>query len=150
MAFLAKTLYRWNESSKNADVRILSNFQAIVFGFFLHIEKFYELLSTCQISDHLDHPSRNYRGGQMLPPLAGHTNLQKPGLFRVKEKSSGHFKDLHKLELFLTNFDVNYLTSLPGEVMNLKTFNAQFITPRNEVRLTSKFVRSFYLLRFLK
>ena len=33
-----------------------------------------------------------------------------------KEKSSDHFKDLHKIEL-LTNFDVS-LTSFLGEVMN--------------------------------
>ena len=33
-----------------------------------------------------------------------------------KEKSSGHFKDLHKMEL-LTNFDIS-LTSFLGGVMN--------------------------------
>ena len=63
MAFLAKALFRWNKSLKNADISILSNFLAIFFGFFLHIEKFYPVLSTCQISDQLDHPNRNYRGG---------------------------------------------------------------------------------------
>ena len=34
----------------------------------------------------------------------------------VEEKSSDHFKDLHKMEL-LTNFDIR-LTSFLGEVMN--------------------------------
>ena len=33
-----------------------------------------------------------------------------------EEKSSDHFKDLHKMEL-LTNFDIS-LTSFLGEVMN--------------------------------
>ena len=33
-----------------------------------------------------------------------------------KEKSSDHFKDIHKLK-FLTHFDVN-LTPSPGGVMN--------------------------------
>ena len=34
----------------------------------------------------------------------------------IKEKSSDHFKDLHKLKL-LINFDAN-LTLSPGRVMN--------------------------------
>ena len=33
-----------------------------------------------------------------------------------EEKSSDHFKDLHKMELF-TNFDIN-LTSFLGRVLN--------------------------------
>ena len=52
-----------------------------------------------------------------------------------KKKSSYHFKDLHKLKL-MTNFDVN-LTSSPGRGTN-SAFHT-FITPSNEVRLTSKF-----------
>ena len=48
---------------KNADISILSNFLAILFIFFLDIEKFCQVLSTCQISDELDHSNRNYRGG---------------------------------------------------------------------------------------
>ena len=40
------------------------------------------------------------------------------------EKSSDHFKDLHKLKL-LTNFDVNHICS-PGGVTNLM-FNTLFI-----------------------
>ena len=60
-----------------------------------------------------------------------------------KEKSSDHFKDLHKLR-FLTYFDVN-LTSSQGGVTNL-TFNALSIAPpRKEIRLTSKFIRRFSL-----
>ena len=35
-----------------------------------------------------------------------------------EEKSSDHFKDLHKMEL-LTNFDIS-LTSFLGGIMNLK------------------------------
>ena len=38
------------------------------------IEKFYQVLSTCQISDQLDHSNRNYRRGG---GGGGHTNLQK-------------------------------------------------------------------------
>ena len=82
MAFLAKALFQWNKSSKNADISILSNFLAIFSDFFLRIEKFYQVLSTCQISDQLDHPNRNYRGGQN-PPLAIPI-CKKPSLFRVK------------------------------------------------------------------
>ena len=65
MAFLAKTLFRWNESSKNADISILSNLLAIFSDFFLHIEKFYQVLSTCQISGQLE---TEITGGQILPP----------------------------------------------------------------------------------
>ena len=31
-------------------------------------EKFYQVLSTRQISDQLDHSNRNYRGGRIYPP----------------------------------------------------------------------------------
>ena len=60
---------------KNADISILSNFLAIFKKIFLDIEKFYQMLSTCQISDQLDHSNRNYRGGDL--PSPGHTDLQK-------------------------------------------------------------------------
>ena len=64
-----------------------------------------------------------------------------------KEKSSDNFKDFDKLKL-LTNFHFS-LTSFLGGVKN-STFNTLFIIPpRNEVRLTSKFVRYFSLSRFL-
>ena len=88
MAFLVKALFRWNESSKNADISIFKNFQAIFFGFFLHIEKFYQVLSAYQISGQLGHPSRNYRGrggGRFCPPPAIPV-CKKPGLFRVKTR----------------------------------------------------------------
>ena len=62
---------------------------------------------------------------------------------RFEEKSSDHFKDLHKMEL-LKNFDIS-LTSFLGGVMN-QMFNAKFGTPfRNDVILSSKLVRSFSL-----
>ena len=102
MAFLVKALSRWNESSKNADISVLRNFLAIFFEFFLDIEKFYQVLPTCQISDQLDHSNRNYggkgaesalprisdqldhsnrnyggRGGGQNLRSPGHTNLQK-------------------------------------------------------------------------
>ena len=56
-------------AQKNADISVLSNFLAIFFHFFFDIEKFYQVLYTCHISDQLDHSNRNYRGG--------HTNLQE-------------------------------------------------------------------------
>ena len=63
---------------KNADISILSNFLAIFSNSFLHIEKFYQVLSTCQISDQLGHPNRNYKGGGGAESaLPGHINLQK-------------------------------------------------------------------------
>ena len=46
MAFLEKALFQWNKTSKNADICILSNFLANFSNFFLHIEKFYQVLST--------------------------------------------------------------------------------------------------------
>ena len=36
---------------KNADISVLSNFLAIFFDFFSRYREFYQLLSTCQISD---------------------------------------------------------------------------------------------------
>ena len=48
---------------KNADINILRNFPLIFSNFFLDIEKFYQALSTCQISDQLNNPNRNYEGG---------------------------------------------------------------------------------------
>ena len=55
-------------------------------------------------------------------------------------KIADYFEDLHKLEL-LANSDVN-LTSFLGGVTNY-VFNVKFIIPpRNEIRLTSKFVTS--------
>ena len=42
-----------------------------------------------------------------------------------KEKSSDHFKDLHKLKL-VTNFEAN-LTKFQGGVLNV--FNVKFIIP---------------------
>ena len=68
---------------KNADISILSNFQAIFYKFF-SAEKFYQALSTWQISNQLDHPNRNYRGGRICPPPA---ICKKPGLFRINSSS---------------------------------------------------------------
>ena len=65
---------------KNADISVLSNCLEIFSNFFLYIEKFYQVLSTCQISDQLDHSNRNYRGGGgggAESPSPSHTNLQK-------------------------------------------------------------------------
>ena len=87
MASLAKSLFRWNESSKNADISILSNFLAIFSD--LHMEKLYKVLSTCQISDQWDHANRKLQGGggRFCLPLAIPI-CKKPGLFRVKVETS--------------------------------------------------------------
>ena len=53
---------------KNADINILRNFLLIFSNFFLDIEKSYQALSTCQISDQLNYPNRNYKGGDSAPP----------------------------------------------------------------------------------
>ena len=72
---------------KNADISILSNFLATFFkffsNFFLDIEKFYQVLSTCQISDQLDHSNKNYSGGGIRPPPAI-LICKRLSLFRVK------------------------------------------------------------------
>ena len=70
---------------KNADINILRNFLLIFSNFFLDIEKFYQALSTCQISDQLNYPDRNYEGGgaESALPLAIPI-CKKPSLFRVK------------------------------------------------------------------
>ena len=62
---------------------VLNNFLAIFFNFFLDIEKFYRILSTCQNSDQLDHSNKNY----------SHTNLQKAlpaclGLIMIRWKEN--------------------------------------------------------------
>ena len=56
-------------------------------------------------------------------------------------KKSSDFKDIYKLKL-LTSLYVNmtsFLKGVPNYVSNL-----QFITPRNDVRLMSKFVKSSF------
>ena len=62
MAFLVKALFSWNKCSKNTDI-ILSNFFTKFFKFFLNIEEFWQILSKRQVSNQLDDPNRNYRGG---------------------------------------------------------------------------------------
>ena len=67
MGFLLEALFWWNDCSKNANISNLSNFLAIFSNSFLDIEKFYQVLSTCQISDQLDYSNRNYRGKNLRP-----------------------------------------------------------------------------------
>ena len=72
---------------KNADISILNNFLAIFFHFFLDIEKFCQVLFTCQISAQLDHSNTIYKGGgavRICPPPAIPI-CKMPGLFRVNE-----------------------------------------------------------------
>ena len=61
--FITSKIVQLAKKAENADISVLSNFLAIFFKFFLYIEKFYQVLSTCQISDQLDHSNRNYRLG---------------------------------------------------------------------------------------
>ena len=57
-----------------------ANFWQFFSTIFLDIEKFYQVLSTCQISDQLDHSNRTYRRGQNPAiPIC-----KKDGLLRVK------------------------------------------------------------------
>ena len=51
--------------------------------------KFYQVLSTCKISDQLDYSNRNYRGGKNLPPPSAIPICEKPGLFRVNPVGYG-------------------------------------------------------------
>ena len=86
MAFLVKVLFRWNESLENADINVLRKFLTIFFDFFLDIEKFDQVLSTCQISDQLNLQTEiTEGGGGGNLPSPDHTNLQKARMFRVKE-----------------------------------------------------------------
>ena len=87
MAFLVKALFWWNKCSKNADSSVLSNILAIFFKFFLYIEKFYQVLSICQILDQLDHSNKLQRGQNLPPPPPPAIPIcKKPGLFRVKKQ----------------------------------------------------------------
>ena len=103
MAFLVKTMFRWNESSKNADISILSNFLAIFFGF---CSPYSEILpSTIYMSNFRSiGPSkqnlqRGGGGGGAAIPIC-----KKPGLFRVKKYSA-----LHLFMTFdLDNFQLYY------------------------------------------
>ena len=68
MEFLVKALFRWNKCSKMmiwCFEQLSGNFFS---DFFLDIEKFYQILSTSQISDQLDHSNRNYSGSCPPPP----------------------------------------------------------------------------------
>ena len=75
MAFLAKALFRWNESSKNADISILSNFLAISRNFtkyYLHTK--FQVNWTIQ--------TEIIEGGRFC--LSAIPIYKKPGLFGVK------------------------------------------------------------------
>ena len=84
MPFLAKALFQWNESSKNADISILSNFLAISFEFFLHIKKFYQVLSTCQFQINWAIQT------EITEPPLTIPIYKKPGLFGVKNFPGEH------------------------------------------------------------
>ena len=75
-SYITSKIVQLAKKAKNADISVLSNFLAI-FSTFLYIEKFYQVLSTCEISDQLDLSNRTYRGGGQNLPSSSHTNLQK-------------------------------------------------------------------------
>ena len=85
MAFLVKALFRWTSAQKMLISAFWATSWQFFSNFFLDIEKFYQIPSTYQFSDQLDHPNRNYRGGggRICPPPAI-LICKKPGLFRVK------------------------------------------------------------------
>ena len=67
----------------SANISILSNFGQLFSNCFLDIEKFFQMLSTCQVSDQLDHSNKNCGGGgENLTPAI--PICKKSGLFRVK------------------------------------------------------------------
>ena len=85
MAFLVKALFQWNKSLKNADISVLRNFLAIFFDFFSRYREI--LLSTIYLPNFRSigpFKQQLRREGEAEFPPPGHTNLQKPGLFRVK------------------------------------------------------------------
>ena len=56
MAFLVKGLFSWNECLKNGDISIFDKFLVVFFPiFFLNFENLCQILSTCQVSDQVDH-----------------------------------------------------------------------------------------------
>ena len=83
-SYLTSKIVQLAKKAENADISILSNFLAIFCDFSLYRE-IYQVLSTCYISNQLDHSNRNYRwggGGRICPPPAIPI-CKKPGLFRV-------------------------------------------------------------------
>ena len=107
MAFLVKALFRWTECSKNADISVLSNFLTIFVNFFLDIEIFYQVLSTCQISDQLDHSSRHYRGEQNLttpPPSRPYQSAKSPACLGLRDSKVRAAKDHSKKQYRLLTF----------------------------------------------
>ena len=87
MGFLAKTLFRWNESSKNADISILSKFLAISLGLFSISRNFakYYLHAKFQINWTIQ--TEITEGAESVPC---HTNLQKAWV-----------KDLFSIQLYI-------------------------------------------------
>ena len=67
MAFLVKAMFRWNESSKNAEISILSNFLEIFVGFFSISRNFtrYFLHAKLQINRIIQTETTE---GEILPP----------------------------------------------------------------------------------
>ena len=83
MAFLVKALFRLN-ALKNADISTLSNFLAAFFEF---CSRYREILPSVIYMPNFrsigPFKEELQRGGCIICPT-GHTNLQKPVLFRVK------------------------------------------------------------------
>ena len=74
MAFLAKALFQWNKSSKNADISILSNFLVIFFSISRNFTQYY-LHAKFQINRTIQ---------TEICPLPAIPICKKPTLYRVK------------------------------------------------------------------
>ena len=80
MAFLAKALFRWDESLKNADEQLSGKF----FRFFLCIGNFTKYYLHAKFQINWTIPTEITEGGRTAPLPPAIPILEKPGLFRVK------------------------------------------------------------------
>ena len=93
-------------------------------NFFLNIERFSQMLSTCHALDQLDHSNKNYwRGAESAsppPPLPRHAICKKPSLFKV----NALFASLDQLPssgLYLLGFHLK--KTKPLENIEVKLFH---------------------------
>ena len=85
MAFLVKSLFRWNKCSKNANISILSNFLAMFLKSFFSISRNftkYYLHAKFQINWIIQ--TEITEGAESPPPPPPYQSANKPGLFGVK------------------------------------------------------------------
>ena len=84
--------------------------------FFLDIETFYQTLSTCLISDQLDHPNRNYKGGGAESALPRpYQSANSPACLGLKNFAKFVFVDVFAKFKYLTKEFI--LTRSPDHVL---------------------------------